>query len=216
MPTPFNFAKAKEGMDKPAQKPQNSSGWLAFESGDNRIRILTEPTTYPEHFNEIGYKGICIGHDDNCPGCLQADQAKEAGKEDLYAKIRTNSKYLVYALDRRDGQIKLTKLTYGVWKQIVDFGTDPDWNFVGFPLPVDTNIRVDKTAGPAGYYKVVPSPNRIVLTNGELAELTSLTPTDIIVQKVKDKKIKELSGKPAVAEPVPYPTDDIEPGDIPF
>lgn len=209
----FNFSKMIDERD--SQRPagnQQSSGWLKIASGDNRMRILSDAAKYPEHsmyddnFQEGDYSGICVGLDDGCPGCKTG-------------RLSPSIKYLFWVIDRKDNQIKLAKLTYGVVKSLQTLASDMDWSFDSFPMPYDLNVKYDKSAAPAKKYTVVGSPRRLDVTEAELKEFQGQTPVEEIVQRIKDKKMKEFTDPnnlpPAVAFAQEYPTTP-NPDEVPF
>lgn len=197
----FSFNEAVERRAE-GDMPKSSSGWITFAQGDNRVRLLSEPASYAEHYIEQGYKGVCVGTDDNCPGCL--------------SEQKPAIKYLFWAIDRRDSQIKLCKITWGIYKQLGVLQADPEYAFDGMPMPYDVNIKVNKEASsPSGYYTVVPARTSVPLTNGETAELGKQTPIKEVAEKIKAKKVKELADKKEASVGVkvgstdlPYPEED--------
>lgn len=210
MAQPFNF---NQSIEKKAA-PVKTSNWWDRAVGDNKVRLLTIPTPIAEHgkydegFQPGDYEGVCIGKEEGCPACKTG-------------RLKPNVRYLFWLIDRKDNQVKLGKLTYGVFKQIGKLQEDPEYKFSEMPMPYDINIKYDPTATPASKYTVVPSRNNSELTSGELAEVENIKPTADIVARIKEKKAASLRGetktvKAGGPDSIDYPQEDISPDSIPF
>jgi len=209
------MAKANYGeeMEK-APAMGGTNDWFKAEEGQNRMRLLSTSAICAKHFSQTGYKGICIGVDDNCPGC------KEGTKPSI--------KHLVWILDRKDDKMKLYNMPHKAFQQIVAYQKDPEWAFSDVPMPYDINLHAKNAGSTDVVYTIIPSPKQVPLEEAELAEVEKLTPTDIIVEKMKDKERKAVSGeapsKPVtnlknpsgLPETIEYPADEINLDDIPF
>jgi len=228
-----------DSLKEAEQKFNMSSGggYAQIQNGDNLFRILTPAYLLGKHFNEMGYKGVCVGKDNGCPGCLEADKAlqdaeeKAKGEKDkekakkfyeFYNKIKSKPKYLCYAIDHRTDEVKLLEISHGVLQALAMLQNDKEWGFSTFPMIYSVNIKKDENApSPRDYYKVVGSPKGWgEVSDEKKAELAKLTPPEEIIQRQKDKKIKELTHKELapgeVDRGIEYPKDEISPDDIPF
>jgi len=73
----------QKSIDEGNEKfPASSGGWFKPEEGANKFRVLSFPAVGGKHFSPSGYKGVCVGKDNNCPGC---DEGK-----------KPNAKWLTY------------------------------------------------------------------------------------------------------------------------
>jgi hypothetical protein len=205
MPTKFSFGSQ---VPEKSTEAKSTSGFMKLEQGDNRLRIMSPTAEYPKHFIKDGYKGACIGSDNKCPGCVAGD--------------KPNIKFMCWVLDRRDGQLKLLELSYGVMKSIAKLQEDIDWAFDDVPMPYDLNIKVDKNSkSPKDYYTVIGSPRRENVSEAEAKEIANQTEIQDVVQAIHEKAVKKLSEatpklKAGGADSIDYPTEEISPDDIPF
>ena len=202
-----------------AEKSEHSnsgSGWFKFKEGKNSIRVLTEPEPLFEDYN----RGICY------TGCGYQGSAKT----------------LAYVLDNADGRVKLMKIPYSISKQIAEYQISEDWSFESFPIPYDIIINV-KNAGTKGVeYTTTPSPKREDVSSDVIEQMQKNKKTcaeviEIMKQKNIEKhkadgsyqkeqerqaKLKQdladaRSTKSApVDNGIEYPTEEINPEDIPF
>jgi hypothetical protein len=210
-----NFA-SEFNKDKESYAQQNSD-WFKFKEGDNKIRILAEPAKLFEKFNRgVVYKGC--------------DFATEA-----------TMKYLTYVLDYADNKIKTMKIPYSIMEQIVGFMTNPDYEFQTFPMPYDITVKATNAGTKEVSYVVIAARNNSDIDTDIIEKLSKKkTPVEVvdIMQENQIKKDKEAgiykspeeraeemkaeiikSRESRGAEPIEtieYPTDDINPNDIPF
>ena len=215
------------------------SDWFKILEGDNRIRIVSPLTIYVSHFSKGGYSGVCIGKAHKCPGCLRddeiAEQKKNESDPEKAKKIRLtrNIKWLGWVLDygaiermKKDPDIneemfKLAKLPHTVTKAVEKLQNDPDWSFAEFPMPYGVNLNAVGAGTNAVQYNLFPSPHTTL--PAELMEkIAKLSDPETIVEKIKDKKKKELGVEGSVAtteahdRSVDYPEEDIDVDSIPF
>ena len=170
------------------------------EKGKNKIRLLSEFEVYGEHWIQGEKKSYaCIGKDD-CPRCKDG--------------VKVSPRFLVWVLDRADGEVKLGQLGYSIIKQIGNLSKSDDWGYDGFP---NYDIEIEKSgSGLDTEYFVTPTPNKDELdgaTNakmkGEMKDLKG------IIGKMKEK----AGGSPDVIQvndDAPPPSEEIKVDDIPF
>ncbi len=197
----------------------SGSGWFKFKEGKNSIRILTEPEPLFEDFK----KGICY------TGCGYTGSAKT----------------LAYVLDNGDGKVKLMKIPYTISKLIAEYEISEDWSFNGFPMPYDIVIGVKNAGTKEVEYTPTPRPVRSEVTSDTIEQMSKNKKTCLeVIEIMKAKNIekhkadgswqkeqerqanlkKELGDARSVkAGPlvidnggVEYPTEEINPEDIPF
>ena len=187
---------------------KSGGDWFKIEEGANKVRILTTFAVLPQHFSKGGYSGVCIGEDKGCPGC----------KEESTLSI----KWLCWILDYKDNKVKLAKLPHTVAKAIKALQDDPDYSFEDAPIPYDTKINAKNAGTKEVEYSVVPSPKREEVSAEILEQVKSESAPEEIVQKMKDKVIKNLQfDDMANTQPTPpasaYPEEEaIKAKDIPF
>lgn len=211
----MSFAnKIKQDLDSNKEHhASNGTEWFKFVEGDNVIRILTEPVIFFEKYKV----GICY---------------TDCG-------YQGTAKYLAWVLDRADGKVKLMKIPYGIAETIGAYEADADYTFSGFPMPYDIKISAKGAGTKEVAYTVLPKPAK-ALDNAVLEDLKSKHSVEEIIVKMKEKQLekhkkdgtweKEQARKKALKEEmaearankngdidtIEYPTDDIDPKDIPF
>lgn len=214
------MAKAtfSEELEKPVEGANKKSDWFKVQEGDNRLRILSNASAGAHHYSPSGYKGVCIGKDDNCKGCAEG--------------TAPSIRYLVWVLDRRDNEIKPYNMPYKAYQQLAALQKSADWGFDEVPMPYDINLNAKGAGSKDVVYTLMPTPKREELPEEVKKELEKKTPTDMLLEKMKDKARKEVGGVSTEApassgtmkqtnasglpEGVEYPADDINVDDIPF
>lgn len=215
--------------------------WFEIREGDNKIRILTPTTVMVSHYSKGGYQGICIGKPE-CPGCQRDDeltaQKKAEPDEEKAKKIRLtrNIKHLCWVLDYGaiermskdptliEEEIKLAKLPHTVAKSLKAYQENPEYTFSEAPMPYDVTLNAKGAGTTTVEYTLTAARQNTELSSEILAKVEKLTEPEVIIEKMKDKKKKEL-GVPvgdssvdggAESRSVEYPEEDINPNDIPF
>lgn len=207
--------KIKQQEDEARKQGIASSqggGWVKLKEGDNRFRVLTEPEMMFEDFK----LGICY---------------TDCGYEG-------NAKFLMFVLDRNDNKIKLWKAPYTVGTTIAGYEADSEYAFDGYPMPYDIKINAKGAGTKEVKYTVTPGRAETPVEGDILDELGKKTPVADIISKLKEKKKQEhidsgffqeqqdrrakLAADIEAAKAggstggVEYPTEDINPDDIPF
>ena len=157
---------------------RSGSEWFRITGIPTRIRVLTQFDVYPQHFDPAGYKGVCIGADKQCPGCL-------AGK-------KPSIKWIGYVL--HEDQVRVAVFPHTVLKQISDMQESEDFGFNSFPMPYDVDIKKEKSGDrPTDIkYSVTMRRTATELSPDQKLYLSEAKRGGEIVQKIKDKKIAEL------------------------
>jgi len=170
-----------------------STGWFKMVEGDNPMRVLTAFTVFAEHFGT--YKGVCIGEDENCEGCKEGTKA--------------NPKWLTWIHDKKDDQVKLAKFGYTIIKQLSTYQDDSEYAFSEYPMPYDITINAKGAGTKEVEYTVKPARTNTPCDPDVLEKVDKEEETDVIVEKMKDKKR-------GVKQPqVDYP-EGPNPDDVPF
>lgn len=219
---------------------RDGSGWYIFnitdqkkKIGTHKVRILTFPAILPQHFSKTNYKGICIGKDNHCPGCERDDEIKlqkeqdPEGTKDL--RFTRNIKHLTWVVDygaierqkknpaHFEDIVKLAPISHTVIKEIQKLQDDPEYAFSDFPMPYDITIERDDN-GSITKYSVRPARQNTDLPNEAQDKLIDLTAPEDVVERMKEKKKKEL-GTIKEEKENDYPTaenEGINPDYTPF
>jgi hypothetical protein len=123
--------------------------YMRLNSGSNPVRIITRPHQYLVHqYKEEGQKGfgdriMCSSFNGACAVCELGDRAKR--------------RWLVGIIDRKTQSYKILDMSVSVFRGIQELSRDENW---GDPGRYDIDIKVNKEAGPSGYYMVVALPHR--------------------------------------------------------
>ncbi len=207
-------------------KAGRDGGWVKFKEGDNRMRIMSEPLIKVSRF---GY-GICY---EGAPYCQKATLDKELaeakekavaeGKDPSKVTIKMPSKkWCAWAILRgkesADDTFGIVELPYSISKTLRELMDSDEAGFKGFPMPYDINIKA-KGAGSMGVeYTVIASRTSSDVTDAEMEEFNKQTPVVQILDRIKDKQRQKMGGTSAQSTdaPIEYPTEDINPDDIPF
>ncbi len=202
----------KEMQNNSSMNENTASDWFKFVEGPNTFRVLSAPVVMFEKFKV----GICY---------------TDCG-------YQGSPKLLSWVYDRKDNRIKLAKFPYTIGEQIVAMETDADYGFTSFPIPYDMTINATG-AGTKEVKYSAPLPRPVKpLDQSILDDLAKRKSCSEIIEtmknKQKDKHIadgtwqKEQDRKTALkAElkdtrtgvnetPDYYPTEEIDPKDIPF
>lgn len=201
--------------------------WYKFKEGDNKMRILSEPIIKVSRF---GY-GICY---EGAPYCQKATldkeldeakaKAKAEGKDPSKATIKMPSKkWCAWAILRgKDGadSIVLAELPYGISKSLLELMNSDEAGWKGWPMPYDINIKA-KGAGSMGVeYQLIPNRANTDVTDTEMEDYNKCTPVTQILDRMKDKQKQKVEGGGAPvasgSDAIEYPSEEINPDDIPF
>ena len=178
------------------KKENKNSGWIKFEKGDTKIRLMTGYEPIGKHFDQTTSKSnICVGQDNGC---------------ELNHKERFQVKYLAWAIDRKDQELKLVELPYSVVAQIKDLADNEEYKFELLP---EYDLTIKRTGEKLETeYKVIPARQNTPVTPEEAEMLKDKKdPADIIQAMIeKSQKPQEVETK------VEYAGEEIDPEKIPF
>lgn len=216
-----------------AQKSMGGGDWFKFREGDNKMRIMSEPTVKVSRF---GF-GICYA---GAPYCQKATLDKELAEAKAKAKAegkdpnkvsikRPSQKFSAWAILRGDkdkGQedsFILVDLPYKVSKTLLELMTSDEAGFKGFPMPYDINIKAKGVGAMSVEYALIASRTNSDVTDAEMEEFNKLTPVVQILDKMKAKQKEKVEGGgtgasagATASDKIEYPSEDIDPNDIPF
>lgn len=181
-----------------------NSDFFQFEEGVNKMRILVQPKVIAYHFPPEGKPDVCVGIDEGC---------KHHGKDAKKPTIRL----CTYVIDRTDNKVKFAELPLSISYSLNDLQEDEDFAFEGFPMPYDVKITHDpKNPDPKAKYRLVGSPKQEPLTELEKTDLENAMLKMSPEQYVQTRKDKQAGTAPQEAAGIEYPTEEIDPKDIPF
>jgi hypothetical protein len=154
-------------------KTSSSDKFLKLQQGSNVVRILTSPFQYSVHRYKPDEKNPNLGKRIMSCAPNEPDPLMEKG-------INPSNRCYLGVIDRKTGAYKVLDASPGLVKSIITYLRDEDW---GDPKQYDIDIKVDKNAGPSGYYSVVAKPKK------------PLSPADLEIkqQQVDLDYLKKLS-----------------------
>jgi hypothetical protein len=188
------FEELQKELEKEIGSPTSSgdSDWYNLKEGDNKMRLASVGALYAQYYDKAKNKFfVAVGEDMGCP------YAK--------AKEKPSIKYLTWAVI--GGELKLVKLPYKAYKGLVSLQQSDDWGFQNFPMEYDINLKVKGAGTKEVEYSIIPSPKKSEIDSDLLADLEEKSTALEIVNKMKDKRIKELGGEQA--ESLDYPENDL-------
>jgi hypothetical protein len=172
---------------------RDNSDFIKLKSGENTVRILTQPYQYWYHsYKEreedpgFGTKIKCSLENGECPLCDEG--------------VKRKRKWYIGIIDRDTETYKILDMAWGILLSLQKYSEDTRW---GDPRQYDINIVVDKTAGAQGYYTVLAIPHSpLSKEDEEIKENIDLEVLDRLcapptVDKVltKIKEVKERMAK---------------------
>jgi len=131
--------------------------------------------------------------------------------------------------DYRTEQIKLGEFPQSVMKQVLEYKNNPEYTFDTAPMPYDITVN-KKGEKLETEYTVIPARANSEIEEKVLQELTTKKTCEEIKKAMQDNQLKKLSedlawraeydkrlqSEATKESNIEYPTDDINPEDIPF
>lgn len=220
----MNYTYGEVTWDDPSfeesEKKNSKDLFLRLDSGDNEMRLLTQPYQYLAHAYKkegepgFGRKVNCSKAHGSCPLC-------DVGNKPY-------RRWLLGVISRKTNTYKIIDVKISVLNQIRKYNKNVRW---GDPSKYDINIVVDKNGGANGYYTVQPIPkeplsaaDQVIKDSVDYEDLKRriTPPTPEAVQKIidfinksqdeqksNDKSSKPVAKKQTVA-PTPVQTSDEE------
>ena len=224
--TLFDLNQAMEDANKAyglvTGEKQTDGAYFTLKEGENKVRLLTALTVFPQHFNKSGYTGICLGKELGCPGCSEDDRRRELKMNDPKANEKLqytrNIKWMCWVLDCADGEIKLAKLAHRVAVQLQTLQNNPEYAFNEAPMPYDITINAKNAGKTTVEYLVTASRLNTPVAEDVLRKLEKENTPEQIKEFMKNKKARELGlmAKEEEEVKVEYPEEEIDPSQIPF
>lgn len=172
--------------------------------GVYKVRVLAQPKTIATHFFGKGNPSVvCVGIDE---GCIYHKEGEK----------KPSVKLATYVVDRKDGKVKMAELPLSVGYAMNTLQEDEDFAFTDFPMPYDIKINYDPDNNdPKEIYKVVASPKQENLTKEEKESLSAKVEKQTPEQYVEAKKNRQKEKTVSAGAPE-YPSEEINPNDVPF
>lgn len=125
-------------------------------------------------------------------------------------------KGVCWVLQSEDGipYIKQAKMPYSIVRSIRELQQNPEWEFE-LPFPHTLTLGAKNAGTKEVEYSLTPSPKKIVIPAEILEELKKKPTPEEIVEKIKGKA-DDTKVSPSKSGAIEYPTEDINPDDIPF
>lgn len=101
---------------------------------------------------------------------------------------RRNFKWLLYIIDRADGQVKLFFCPHSIFKQIGELQASEDYRFYDVPMPYDITVNAKGAGTKEVEYTVVPAKKEIAVTSAELEALSKKKPLREIREKLLERQ----------------------------
>jgi len=163
------------------------SDFFSLEQGENKLRLVSEFEERFVHWDQANRRSISV-----------------SSLDDLFAGEKPRRRFLAYAIDRKDGAIKMLEVGASVIKQLKELAVSEDYGFEDMPA---YDITIKKTgSGMDTEYTVIPARENTELTEEELTALLGLTPLNQICE-LFIKKSKESLGEVETAEKEEVPFD---------
>ena len=178
--------------EKVNEKYDLGSDWMNLETGENKVRIVSEFEDYGTHYDQKNNKSvICVGKE-NCEFCQKGDKPRV--------------QFLGWVIDRKDGKVKLLRIGHSIFKQIGALAKFGEYAFEDMP-DYDMTI-VKKGEGLDTEYSVVPARQNTPLTDEEqkMIEEKVKSPREVIDNmkaKVQSKETEETPGEEMDAKDIP-------------
>lgn len=172
-----------------ANKEERSKGYFSIEEGKQQFVLLSHCAPLAQVFDGKKYR--------------------PAEEGDTNVSI----KGLCWVL--QEGLIKQAKFPYTLVKTIRGIQQDPEWEFK-LPFPHTFTLEAIGAGTKEVKYTLTPSPKKVEIPTEILAELKKKPTPEEIVDRIKGGKTTAKTGSEDNREAPPYPTEDINPDDIPF
>jgi len=189
--------------DEINKKYPMGGNWMNLKEGDNKVRLVSDCFDYGNHYlPNLNKSVICIGKE-RCAFCQKG--------------LEPSVQFLAWIIDREDGKVKLFRFGYKIYKQIVAYKNNPEYEFDVTP-DYDFTIRRAGT-GKQSDYTVIPARTNTEITEEEIEMIEKKTkdPQEII-DKMKEKIVpsepkEDTEGKESPSEEL---DDDIDIDEVPF
>lgn len=187
-----------DSTEKKREEERNKEYFRIVE-GDNRFVLLSHIAPLPQVWTGTKYRPAAEGDDPK--------------------SVSIKGVCWVY----QEGMVKQAKLPYKVIKEIRGLQQNPDWEFK-LPFPHIFTLKAEGAGESTVKYSINASPKQVPIPQEILDELAKKPSPEEIVELIK-------SGRPAKNTPTTsaeaqghdsdtvgtdYPTEDINPDDIPF
>lgn len=118
---------------------------------------------------------------------------------------RKNFKWLLYIVDRADGQIKLFFCPHSIFKMIGDLQKSEDYRFFEMPMDYDLTVQANHAGTKEVEYSVIPSPKRTVISVAEREALDKKKP----IREVREALLEKQAQEQPPQEVRPFDPDEV-------
>ena len=178
--------------------PKSKGGgadFLTLSSGNNKLRIVSEAVERPRFWSQE-YKN----NFDYVPALDDAFLAAYNANHE--APIRVKNNYVVYVIDRADGEIKILEIGKTITDQLRELSVSEDYKFDDVP-PYDMTIKKEGEKM-STKYTVMAARDNTELTDEEKEKVAGLSPLEDLVAKFVDKRESLIEPSTADTEEVPF------------
>lgn len=211
-----NDIQRKEDWWETETKQSNGDDFYKLVEGSNRMRILTTFVKVKTLNRRGKYAGMFFGSDAEEKRLFEETETGADGKKKPVNSISTKGwAWAVVRGAAKDGsqdELKIVQLSKKVLGQLTALKAQPDYEFDGFPMPYDITINAKGAGTKEVEYTVIGARQSTEVTEREMAELNKRKPIQDIVQRIYEKQ----ENKKADEKPLEYPSDEVNPEDIPF
>jgi len=148
-----------------------------FAEGDNRVRVMSPAKPLATHRISQKEFHTCYGAENGC---------KYHGDNEA---PRTDVKFVMWVIDRKDGKVKLAFFPYTIMKNLATLQNDADYKFDELPMPYDITINANKAGTKEVTYTVLAK-KETPLTAEEVAEWSTQKPIEDMIERLKSKESK--------------------------
>ena len=150
------------------------SDFFALEQGENKLRLVSEFEERFVHWDAENRRSISV-----------------ATQDELLNGEKPRRRFIAYAIDRKDGAVKMLEVGASVIKQLKDLAVSGDYGFDDIPA---YDITIKKTgSGMDTEYTVIPARENSDLTEAEQEVVTELQSLQEICDRLIAKSKEHLA-----------------------
>ncbi len=178
------------GKEEEKKKEARSKEYFNIEEGSNRFVLLSNLAPLAQVFEGGKYRAAVEGDDSS--------------------KISTKGLGWVY----QDGMVKLAKIPYVVVKQLRGLQQNPDWEWK-LPFPHVLTLMAEGAGTKEVKYSLTPAPKEVEVPK-DILDILAKKPTPAEMVEKEKNRGKGDTKEDTREAPIEYPSEDIDPADIPF
>ncbi len=208
-----------EQVEKEYKIGKGGGDFMKLQTGDNRVRIVSDFEPIATHWANGKKLGVCIGKDKGCEFCAKDN--------------KPNVKFMLWVIDRspeaeeeakKEGfekKFKKLEVGYTVVKQLDDLRQDEEWSWdeetklPGYDVNIKKSVKGTGKSPSDTSYSTIGSPKQTPLTAQEQKVFAALKPIADTVKAIKNKLMKEAVEN-EIQPDNPPAEEEINVDDIPF